>query len=64
MILCPICKSGGRPDNNIFLKLTKNQIDEIMKVKYDNYEALESHLLFSHAQIEVVELLMKYIIDA
>lgn len=58
---CPLCLTGATPDNCIFVKQTKESLEKHMKVQYDNFEHLGGHLLWSHAQKEVVDLLMKYI---
>lgn len=56
---CPLCQDGIEPD--YVFQLNKKETEEKMKEEYNNFDRLSRHLLWGHAQIEVVNLLMEYI---
>ena len=58
---CPLCEVGIKPD--YVFQLNKKETEEKMKEIYDtlSFDRLSRHLLWGHAQADVVKLLMKYI---
>ena len=58
---CPLCVQNIKPE--YVFQLNKIETKEKMKKDYESLERLSRHLLWGHAQKDVVELLMEYMKD-
>lgn len=55
---CPLCQQNIKPD--YVFQLNAQETKEKMKEDYNNLDHLGRHLLWGHAQKDVVTLLMEY----
>jgi hypothetical protein len=58
---CPLCVQNIKPE--YVFQLNKIETKEKMKAEYKNLDHLSRHLLWGHAQKDVVGLLMEYMKD-